>query len=556
MASIVSVACSGRIGDPNAAGGLGKPGTPGGAAGSGSSKSPGAARGNGGLPALPDGSFSSKATPLRRLTSTQLDNTVRALFPGVALPATLFPSTIAGRDYTTFPQATVVTEDVAESMRSAASAIAKAAAADVNKLMGCAPATAGCADKLIGALGESAYRRPLTVEEHDILRALWDKDTQATPVQRAQAVVEAILQSPQFLYLDDKSGKVDASDPTRVTLDGYALASRLAYLLWNSPPDAALIAKARAGKLASRDELLAEAKRLLADPRAHPVVAAFHVEYLQLTKLDAAQRDAALFPSFGPELAASMKKAFERFVEHVVFDSKGTLAELLESRVAFVNGRLAAVYGVSSSSSGDDDYRQVQLPQGERAGMLTRAAFAAAHANTRESAPVHRGAVVLERLFCRELEPPPGVNATLPQLQDGESPRERLARHRADPACSACHDMIDPVGFAFESFDAIGSHRIAYASQVPIDASGDVPALGVKFGDGVELSAQLAKSDIAMSCYAVHWLRYALGRRLAPDDDDLAATVQHQFIKSGGNIQALLLAIVGSDTFRQRPVNP
>jgi len=312
------------------------------------------------------------------------------------------------------------------------------------------------ADKLVAAFAERAFRRPVTEAEtarylalaHDALSA---GGSLQTAVRRAY---KAILVSPEFLFLQERPGK----------LDDFALASRLSYFLWSTMPDAELLRLASEGKLHEAATLRAQTDRLLADPKAHAFTQNFCGQWLNIRAIDATTPDARLYPEFDELLQGAMVKETESFFEEVLRQDLG-VSTLLDSDFAMLNRRLAEHYGIPGVIG--EEFRKVPLPPGShRGGLLTQASILKVTANGTLSSPVVRGAWVMKRILGREPQPPPAdAGAIEPDTRGATTIREQLAKHRRSESCSVCHKYMDPPGFAMESYDVIGGWRETYRTQ-------------------------------------------------------------------------------------------
>ncbi|MCB9688370.1 MAG: DUF1592 domain-containing protein [Alphaproteobacteria bacterium] len=489
--------------------------------------------------------------PLRKLTNTELDHTLGDLLgvDGTARDRLPPDGTVHGFENAA---ATVNVSQLAADglMRVSEDATADA---DWTALLPCDAATGdrACAQTFVDDFGARAFRRPLEPEERDVLLGLYDAMIGVEGFSSTMAlVVQAVLQSPQFLY------RIELGEPGAtgevVPLTDHELATRLSYLLWETTPDDALLAEADAGTL--RDGLDAQIDRLLADPRARRTVSHMAEQWLQITNLQDLPKDGLSYPSWSPELALDLREETRRFVEHEVFDGDGTLEALLLSRTAFVDGPVAEVYGVQGPPS-PDQWVEVQLPADERAGLLTRAALLADAAHADQTSVVHRGKLVYEQLFCGIQPAPPGdLNITLPPLDDDLSTRERYARHIQDPACSGCHLNMDPVGLGFEHYDAVGAWRDTEGNGLPIDASGVVhygTARG-PFDGALELSEKAAGASDVSDCYVTQWVRYGFGRDPATSEACEIDALRASFA-ADGDILGLLSALPRTEAFATRP---
>ena len=449
-----------------------------------------------------------------------------------------------------------------------------------------------CAWASLERLAPRVYRRPLTDEEGGRLRNFWLENAAAFPSDEAVAItVAGLLQAPAFHFRLDPS-----ADPTSATLTDWELASRLSYFLWDSMPDEALFDAAESGALSDPAEVERQARRMLDDPRARPAVVRFHHQWLGTEDvLLVAPARRAFGPLFGltPELKLardddvkwpgvigpvrhSMKLETELFVEHAIFEGDGTFTALLTSNQGFMSDATKPIYdkGAEPVPGGTPVTRQIEIvvasigqtkpltlyparfPSTERAGVLTLPSVLALGAYAVQPGPILRGKRVLERVACMHLGTPiQGAESALPPdtLTVESTNRERTATATSPATCTTCHRMINPPGFAFEHYDAIGKWRATDNGQ-PVDASGSLALSGgeqLTFTDGIDFVHQLAESDRARDCYAMHWTRYALGTQLDARDPGLAP-LQERF-RDDDSIHELLVSIAGSELFRSRP---
>lgn len=422
--------------------------------------------------------------------------------------------------------------------------VSAAMTSDVEALAGCTPGDQwdACSEGLATRVGRLAWRRPLTDADLSEVEGIYTglaATEGAGPATRA--ILEYLFQSPDFWYV--------AAD-TRAdghTLTSHAVASRLSYMLWGSMPDAALREAADADALATPEQVRAQAARMLDDPRAEAAILRFHQEWLHLSSPSSLIKNPELYPDFDADTAADLQTEYDRFVLRVV--AEGDVTELLSSRHGFVNRRLEPLYGLTPESDGDDDWRWRDLGEA-RAGVFTRPWFLASMAGAGESALIHRGVAVMERVLCMTPEPPDDVSDDTVAIPDGASSGKLLGvQNRASkPRCAACHDVIDPLGVAFESFDAVGAHRTVYPDGVAIEPAGELtrPEV-VSYSTAAELMTGLAQTDTARQCYASKWLEWGTGHR--PQGDELVEVAR---LADAASIRELILGVTASPLFLQR----
>jgi hypothetical protein len=326
----------------------------------------------------------------------------------------------------------------------------------------------------------------------------------------------------------------------------FELASRLSYFLWSSMPDDELVNLAAAGRL--RDELKPQVARMLKDARSAAFVQNFAGQWLTLRKLAAVSPDPQTFPQFDPELRAAMVRETELFFDAVVREDR-SIFDLLDADFSFMNERLAKHYGIEGVNGAE--FQRVKLPA-NRGGVLTQASILTLTSNPTRTSPVKRGKWVLEQVLNT---PPPLPPPDVPQLDEAKqltgSLRERMEQHRANAICASCHQRMDPLGFAFENYDAIGRWR-EKDGDYPIDASGVLPD-GQMFQGPTELKAILrGKKDLIRRCLAEKILTYALGRGLEHYDYCAVDQIVETLEANGDKFSTLLVEAINSRPFQMR----
>jgi hypothetical protein len=495
------------------------------------------------------------SSPVRRLTHVEYNNAVADLLGDSSQPASGFPddgqvglfNNAAGHS---------VPPLLAEGYLNSAAQLAERA--NIKGLVECDLGVATCAPDFIQRFARRAFRRPLKADEGQRLQQVFESARAKSDVETAaRAVVAAVLVAPQFLYYFE-AGEQDAGTPGVKKLAPFELAARLGSFLWASLPDNELLDAAASGRLSTREQVLLQAQRMLKDPRARAATNVFYERWFGLHELENANKDPQLFPQFNSELRDAMREETLRFVNHVIWEGDGKLATLLSAPYSFVDARLAALYGVPAPSG--PGFQRVALNPAERAGVMTHASMLAGYSPMAESSPFKRGAWVRTRILCQELAVPPNDIPELPAPKEGVSNRERAEQHTKAPACSACHHLIDGLGFGFEQYDAIGQVR-AMDRGLPVDSSGEVTAtsdINGTFTGGAELAKLLARSEQVRDCAPTQWLRSAMARPEAQEDSCSLQQLKGSFAASGGNLQELLLALTQSDAFLhyRRPEGP
>ena len=374
-----------------------------------------------------------------------------------------------------------------------------------------------CVTTFLLTFPAKAYRRPPTPAELQRLQAVYDHGASGGDVLRGiRLTLEAILQSPAFLYRQE----LGAPDPTLpagyVQLGPYEVAEELSFLLTGSIPDAELTYAAANGTLATPADRRREALRLLGQPAARAALRAFLHQWLSTGTVASTPKDPSVYPFFSTAVATSMAGELDRYFDQVFWVGSGSLHELFTSRVGFVDDNLAFFYGVSGPPSGSD-YLRVDLDEATRRGVLTRLGFLTSHADSDSSGPVARGVFVLDSLLCTPPAPPPPNVPALPPASAAaiahQTTRQRFDAHLSNPTCRGCHATIDGIGFGFEQFDGTGAYRTVDNGS-PVDTSGvlhgtdvDGPFVGVG-----ALEERLLGSRELRACFLKQLVRYETGK--------------------------------------------
>jgi hypothetical protein len=360
-----------------------------------------------------------------------------------------------------------------------------------------------------------------------------------------------VLQLPQFLYrveLGTAAGVANLSRPT-----SSEMASRLSYLLWGSMPDQALLDAAKADQLTTKEQVLAQAQRMLEDPRAREVVRFFHDTLYGINGLDGLQRDATFFPTYTPALASLFRQETEQYLDNIVWDGGGDFGTIFTGNYSFVNETLAKFYGIAGVTG--DAFQRVNLDPAKRAGILTQASLLTTTTPGSHTNPVARGKFIFTKLLCGTVpDPPPALMVKEPEADPTRTTRERFMAHRTNPSCASCHSMLDGIGFGLDHYDGVGLWQ-ELDNGKPIDDTGNVPS-GDAAGDfkgAIELGQKIANSQDARNCYVGQWLSFAYGRLEQAGDACTRQQLVEAFKSSNGNVKQLLVALTQSDDFLYRP---
>lgn len=498
------------------------------------------------------------ASPVRRLTRFELNNTVRDLLFDTSRAADALPPELKGNGFNNDAASLTTSRVLVDGYHAVAQTLARQVTSNATtlaKLATCDLAAAdadACAKTFIAHFGRLAFRRSLTDAESATFQRVYQAGKESsTSADGARAVIELALQSPQFLYRIEHGSALPGQAVWRPS--GTEMATRLSFLLWGSMPDGALLDQAAAGGLDSKEQVFSQAKQMLEDPKAHDVVRYFTSTLYGIAGLDALDRSTELFPTYTRSLGPLFRQETERFIDQVVWEGAGDFATLFNASYTFVNGPLAAFYGLPGVSG--DAFQRVERDPSKRLGLLSHASVLASTTPGSRNNPVVRGKFIFEELFCGHIPSPPvGLNVKEPPADPTRTTRERFSAHREMEPCKACHTMLDPIGFGLENFDGVGLWRETENGK-PIDATGELPAVDVAgpFNGPAELAQKIASSADARNCFADRWLAFAYGRVLGDGDACTRAQLTRAFSDSGGNVKALLLAATQTDAFLYLP---
>ena len=426
-----------------------------------------------------------------------------------------------------------------------------------NRIFTCRPATAAdeadCAARIVSALARRAYRRPVSYGDLEMPLSFYERGRAEGGFEAGvELALRALLTSPEFLFRieEDPAG---AAPGTPYRLGDFALASRLSFFLWSSIPDDELLDLAEAGRLRDPQVLEAQVRRMLTDPRAGALTANFAGQWLHLRNLETAAPNLRRFPDFDDNLRRAFRRETELLFGSVVEEDRSVL-DLLQAGYTFLNERLARHYGIPGVYG--SRFRRVELPaDSPRGGLLGHGSVLTVTSYATRTSPVLRGKWILDNLLGMPPPPPP---ANVPPLEEPEpgvaarSMRERMEAHRVNPACAACHRLMDPAGLSLENFDAIGRWRDRGEDWSPIDARGSIPG-GGEF-DGMEglRDAVLARPHVFAGAVAEKLLTYALGRGLDHNDGPAVRRIVRGAAGEDYRFSSLVLGIVESIPFQMR----
>ena len=409
-----------------------------------------------------------------------------------------------------------------------------------------------CAREILAPLARRAYRRPVTGTDVDELLAVFraGREEGASFELGIRWALERMLVDPDFLYRMEPD-PVDVAAGTPYRLTDLQIASRLAFFLWNTIPDAELLAAAEAGRLADPAVLERQVRRMLADPRAATLASSFAGQWLHLRNMRALAPDVNAFPEFDDNLRAAFTRETELFFEQQVREDR-SVVELLTADYTFLNERLARHYGIPGVYG--SHFRRVTLPDETRRGLLGHGSMLTVTSYATRTSPVLRGKWLLENILGAPPPPPPPDVPELEERGGAERPRsmrERMEQHRANPVCAACHTRMDPLGFALENFDAVGKWRATDGGS-PIDASGALPD-GAAFNGPAGLRRMLVERDAeVVQAVTAKLVTYALGRGVDTADMPAIRRIVREAAASDYRWSAIVLGIVRSIPFQMR----
>lgn len=404
---------------------------------------------------------------------------------------------------------------------------------------------------ILERLASRAFRRPVDSDE---LQSLTDLAISLQAEGESfessiQVAVQAILISPKFLFRVEPPGNETNADQVR-DLDDFELATRLSYFLWSSMPDDELLKLAWTKQLRQPDQLRSQIQRMITDPKSNALVENFAGQWLTLRKLDSLHPDSELFPQWNDNIKSLAKRETLTFFAGVMRDDL-SVVNLLDADFTYLNQDLADYYGIPNVHG--SNFRKVALVGTNRSGLLTHASILAVTSNPTRTSPVKRGKWILDNLLATPPPPaPPGVPELKEKGQLTGTLRERMEQHRVDPACASCHKLMDPLGFALESYDAVGKFR-ELDEGLAIDASGTLPDGSVVRGAQELRAALLAQNkDQFVRCLTEKMLTYALGRGLEYYDRCAVDKIMAELQQRDAKFSTLLEQIVLSDPFQKK----
>ncbi len=493
---------------------------------------------------------------LPRLTRAEYDKTTRDLLGIDMQPSSMLaPDTLGSVDQRAWDGFKAAADSLAPQVLSNATAKAK--------VLPCTTDNATCINQFVTAFGQKAFRRPLTTAEVSKFTALYTNRATLTQTgtfnDAVTLIIKAMLMSPSFITRAETS--TATPDGNSYALSSWEMASRLSYTLWGTMPDDMLFTAAQQNKLLAQTDILAQAQRMLQDPKARAKVAEFHAAYAlqgDATRWSEAAHDPQLFPAFKTTMVPTLSSEAAKFFDYITFDMKGTFQDLITKPVAFVDKDLAPIYGLTSTST---TLQMVNLDATQRAGVFTHAGFLASYSSYNRTSPILRGAFLEKQVLCRTIPaPPPDAAGTpLPAASaDLNTNRKQVAAQTevAGSACAGCHaPFVNPAGFALEAYDSIGQWQTTEkGTGAAIDSTADV-AIGAQTAHvtgPVDFMTKIAASPEAQNCYAQRLVTFAYERELTNQDVCTVQQLAGKMNTSGYNIISLLTDLTQTQSFRYR----
>jgi hypothetical protein len=500
---------------------------------------------------------------IRRLTKTEYGNTLRDLFGVDPSIADGLPDEVSGQGYLNSLSSLQLEQylTIADKVLRQTMAPNGGRRTEIEKRLFGPSASPGkdprqSARNVARSLARKAYRRPPTEAELDVLVATFDlgRRNKLPYPQALQLMLKAVLVSPQFLFITPAAGAEEGAGI--VPLDDHQLASRLSYLLWATMPDDELMSVADSGKLHEPAVLKAQAKRMLDDRRSRALFDGFGAQWLSVGGLKRQVFDPVIFPQMTAGMRQSMYDEVRLFFESIVRDNENVI-RFVDSDYTYLNGTVATIYGLDKTVQGSE-MRKVRLNDGNRGGVLGMPGILAATSFPNRTSPVKRGVWVLEQVLGEQVPAaPPDVPALDKQDQTAVATltvRQRTELHRTNPVCANCHQILDPIGFGLEKFDAIGRWRDHDSNGQSIDATGELPG-AKRFSGPADLKAIIAgrNADVARNLVE-KLLAYALGRKLEGYDEIVVDNLMGELAGDGYRMRTLINGVITSYPFMHRRI--
>jgi len=408
-----------------------------------------------------------------------------------------------------------------------------------------------CAESIVRRLTERAYRRDVSQSDVDGLMQFYDQGSETRGFEGGvRLALQAIMASPHFIFrMEEEPQGIEPGEIYEIA--DTDLASRLSFFLWGAPPDDELIELAGKGDLSNDRELEKQVRRMLADPRAEALASRFGAQWLRLQDLEKIRPDALSYPYYDQTLADAMHRETEMLFDYIRSENL-PVSDLLTANYTFVNERLARHYGIPGVVG--TDFQMIEYPDDRRRGILGHGSILMLTSHANRTSPVLRGKWVMEVLLG---SPPPPPPPNVPTLEEGDdaadgrflSVRERMEVHRANPACSSCHNVIDPIGLAFENFDVTGAWRSRDGGNL-VDTQAELydgtPIQGVP----ALRDAIMQRPEVFYRIFTENMMAYALGRRVEYFDQPAIRQITREAEEEEYRLSAFILGVVSAPAFR------
>ncbi len=491
------------------------------------------------------------AIGLRRLSKFEYENTIRDLLGVEGAGADLIPAPQVGF-FTNNVHTQKIGQADLETYVRIAEEVSVAALPQLTLPNGCTLDTfdANCMATFLPEFLLHAFRRPATDVELQRYRTLYDSlVTTQQPEQALAGVLQAIVIAPSFLYrveLGDEAGQ----------LEPFELASRMSYFVWGSKPDASLLQAASNGVLAHVNGITTQLDRMLVEERAHAGLLHVVQEWFALDQVELARKGADVMEGLPEGIQTDLEQETWQFLVAVLFAPGASFFSLYDADFTFMNDGVAKLYGVPEAYG--PNFQRVELDPSKRRGLFTQPLLIAAHSKESGYSVVQMGKFIRERVLCQPIPPPPpGVNTTIPEGPStvGLTYREKLDLHVTDPACAACHALMDPPGYAYLTYDAVGRYRAKDPDGRAFDTTGTLTSIddqNVSFSDATSMLDIIANSRMAKACFVRKYMEYAHGRTLAHEDVLLYKQLVLAVEDNGGDFRAFVRRLVEAPEFRLR----
>lgn len=530
-------ACVGYVGTLATEGGGGSGGT-GGSGEAGGSGGSGGTGGSGGAGPIDCSRPNAAAMRVRLLTESQYNNSVLDLLQVGGTPAKGLGQRL---DDTSLEQ-----------RATAAAKVASQAVASLSKWAPCTPPASGsataCEQQIIDKVSAKVYRRPLADAERTELKTLFDAGIKEKDFSTGvEWFLTGLLQSPDFIYEIVRPAATEKPGEVRA-LGGYEYANRLAYFIWDGPPDDALTAAAANGELADETKRDAQIARMMQDPKFSRGITQFYTRWLKIDSFTELARNVTGFDqSVVSALATSLLMAGTQLYS----SPNPNFSSLFSDDKYYLNDVLRKFYGVTGTGTA---FAATAMPGQKRRGIITHPALMALMARPAETHPIGRGLFLLRNVICKVVPNPAVVAIPQPPAGDGVSTRQRIEKHTADPGCMSCHDMINAAGFALEDFDQAGRYRTTDQGQA-VNSSGSLSIdkdVDGPFATGDVLMAKLADSQDVRGCFSEKYLNFALSHDVTDQADGCSVQALGKSFGASGDLKQLVALVAGSDSFRLR----